>query len=149
MTLRRFGPAFLEAFRFRAAGGRDGALAAVKLVQDLNRSGRRDVPADAPLPFSRGWKALVGEGENIDRRLYETAAFATLRDRLRSGDIWVDGSRSYRRFDAYLLPRAEVPTMCSPSAICSVTGSSPASATWPIAASARLKPRAATRSWSL
>lgn len=109
MTLRRFGPAFLEAFRFRAAGGRDGALAAVKLVQDLNRSGRRDVPTDAPLPFSRGWKALVGEGENIDRRLYETAAFATLRDRLRSGDIWVDGSRSYRRFDAYLMPRAEVP----------------------------------------
>ena len=109
MTLRRFGPAFLEAFRFRAAGGRDGALAAVKLLQDLNRSGRRDVPADAPLPFSRGWKALVGEGENIDRRLYETAAFATLRDRLRSGDIWVDGSRNYRRFDAYLLPRAEVP----------------------------------------
>ncbi|MBP8062250.1 MAG: Tn3 family transposase [Brevundimonas sp.] len=109
MTLRRFGPAFLEAFRFRAAGGRDGALAAVKLVQDLNRSGRRDVPADAPLPFSHSWKALVGEGENIDRRLYETAAFATLRDRLRSGDIWVDGSRSYRRFDAYLLPSAEVP----------------------------------------
>jgi hypothetical protein len=41
MTLRRFGPAFLEAFRFRAAGGRDGAFAAVKLLQDLNRSGRR------------------------------------------------------------------------------------------------------------
>ena len=75
------------------------------MLQDLNRSGRRDVPADAPLPFSRGWKALVGEGENIDRRLYETATFATLRDRLRSGDIWVDGSHSYRRFDAYLLPR--------------------------------------------
>ena len=86
MTLRRFGPAFLEAFRFRAAGGRDGALAAVKLVQDLNRSGRRDVPADAPLPFSHSWKALVGEGENIDRRLYETCLLYTSpspRDRTR------------------------------------------------------------------
>ena len=34
---------------------------------------------------------------------------ATLRDRLRSGDLWIDGSRNYRRFDAYLLPRSEVP----------------------------------------
>lgn len=51
----------------------------------------------------------MGDGEGIDRRLYETAVLATLRDRLRSGDLWIDGSRHYRRFDAYLLPRAEVP----------------------------------------
>ena len=57
----------------------------------------------------RGWKALMGDGESIDRRLYETAVMATLRDRLRSGDLWIDGSRNYRRFDAYLLPRSEVP----------------------------------------
>ena len=114
MTLRRFAPAFLEAFRFRAAGGRDGALAAVKVLQDLNRTGRREVPADAPRPFSRAWKLLMGEGETVDRRLYETAAVATLRDRLRSGDLWIDGSRNYRCFDAYLLPRGEVAAAAGP-----------------------------------
>jgi len=36
-----------------------------------------------------------------------------------------------------------------PTAICSAIGSSPASATWPIAGSARSRPQAATRSWSL
>ena len=35
-------------------------------------------------------------------RWYETAVVATLRDRLRAGDVWVEGSRDYRRFDAYL-----------------------------------------------
>ena len=28
----------------------------------------------------------------------------TLRDRLRSGDIWVEGSRAFRAFDNFLLP---------------------------------------------
>ena len=32
---------------------------------------------------------------------------ATLRDRLRAGDAWVKGSRDYRRFDAYLMPKVE------------------------------------------
>ena len=114
MTFRRFAPAFLEAFRFRAAGGRDGALAAVKLLQELNRTGRREVPADAPRPFSKAWKSLVGSGAKTDRRLYETAVISTLRDRLRSGDLWIDGARNYRRFDAYLLPRAEVPAAAAP-----------------------------------
>jgi hypothetical protein len=29
----------------------------------------------------------------ISRRLFETATVATLRDRLKSGEIWVEGSR--------------------------------------------------------
>ena len=33
---------------------------------------------------------------------------ATLRNKLRSGDIWVERSSNYRRFDSYLLPTAAV-----------------------------------------
>ncbi len=47
-------------------------------------------------------------GGEISRRLYETAAVATLRDRLKSGDVWVEGSRAYRRFGDYLLPKDQV-----------------------------------------
>jgi hypothetical protein len=39
-----------------------------------------------------------------DRRLYETAVLATLRDRLKGSNIWVAGSRDYRAFEDYLLP---------------------------------------------
>ena len=77
---------------FCAARPSDPMLAALKLLADLNRSGKREVPADAP-----------------NRRLYETAVLATLRDKLRSGNVWVERSSNYRRFDSYLLPSSAVP----------------------------------------
>ena len=39
--------------------------------------------------------------------------FATLRDKLRSGDVWVERSSNYRRFDSYLLPAAAVPAIAA------------------------------------
>ena len=40
------------------------------------------------MPFRKEWKRLVTEEDGQpNRRLYETAVFATLRDRLRSGDV--------------------------------------------------------------
>ncbi len=101
-TLRKFAPALIEALQFRAARAGDPMLAALKLLADLNRSGKRDVPADAPMPFRKEWRRLVLEESGPNRRLYETAVLATLRDKLRSGDIWVERSASYRRFDSYL-----------------------------------------------
>ena len=107
-TLRKFAPELLEALEFKAAHTHDPTLSAIKLLRELNRSGRRDMPTDAPMPFRKEWKRLVtGEGQP-SRRLYETAVFATLRDKLRSGDVWVERSANYRRFDSYLLPQAEV-----------------------------------------
>lgn len=104
MTMRRYAPAFFDAFRFKAAGSRDGVLGAIKVVRALNATGRRDVPADAPMPFSRKWKAAITEGGVIDRRRYETATVATVRERLQSGDLWVEGTREHLRFDSYMLP---------------------------------------------
>ena len=107
MTLRRYAPAFLDAFRFKAAGSRDGVLAAVKLVRELNATGKRDVPIDAPMPFPKSWKAAITEGGSIDRRRYETATVAMVRERLGSGDLWVEGTRDHLRFDSYLLSRPD------------------------------------------
>lgn len=110
-TLRKFAPALIEALQFRAARAGDPMLAALELLAGLNRSGKRDVPADAPMPFRKEWRRLVMEEDEPDRRLYETAVLATLRDKLRSGDIWVERSANYRRFDSYLLPLEAVPAV--------------------------------------
>jgi TnpA family transposase len=59
---------------------------------------------------------MTEEGQP-NRRLYETAVFATLRDRLRSGDVWVERSANYRRFDSYLLPPADVSGIASKLAL--------------------------------
>ena len=107
MTLRRYAPAFLEAFQFKAAGSRDGVLAAVRLMRELNLTGKREVPVDAPMPFPKSWKAAIMEGGSIDRRRYETATVAMMRERLGSGDLWVEGTRDHLQFDSYLLSRSD------------------------------------------
>lgn len=113
LTLRRFAPTLIEALIFSAARDNDPMLTALKLLRDLNRSGKRDVPADAPMPFRKDWKKLVLDGGKPNRRLYEIAVLAALRDKLRSGDVWVERSSGYGRFDSYLLPVAAVPAIAN------------------------------------
>ena len=64
------------------------------------------INTDLPMPFAaKHWPSLIMQDGQPKRRVYETAVVATLKDRLRAGDIWVDGSREYRRFDSYFMPR--------------------------------------------
>ena len=51
------------------------------------------------------WRKVVKTDAGIDRRAYEVAVMMALRERLRSGDVWVEGSRAFRAFDDFLLPR--------------------------------------------
>lgn len=111
--MRKFAPELIEALEFKAARCNAPTLSAIKLLQELNRSGKREVPPDAPMPFRKDWKRLVTEEGSPNRRLYETAVLATLRDKLRSGDVWVERSANYRSFDSYLLPPAAVPAIAA------------------------------------
>ena len=103
---RKFAPAFLEASEFNALEAGEELQAAIALLREQNRSGRRKLPDEPPMPFpARHWRSLILEDGRPRRRVYETAVIATLRDRLRAGDVWVEGSRDHRRFDSYLMPR--------------------------------------------
>ena len=42
--------------------------------------------------------------EGLDRRFYELCVLSELKNSLRSGDIWVAGSRQFKDFEEYLLP---------------------------------------------
>jgi len=107
-TLRRFRPAFLDAFTFKASGTGTALIKAIDVIRDANTRKSRDLPDGVPLPFpNRQWKRLITESGRIDRRRYEIAIMATLRDRLRAGDVWIEGTRNYQRFDAYLLGRRD------------------------------------------
>jgi hypothetical protein len=45
---RKFAPDLLEALEFKAARAYDPTLSAIRLLRDLNQSGKRDIPANAP-----------------------------------------------------------------------------------------------------
>ena len=116
--LRRFAPAFLDAFEFDAPAAGHDLQAAVTLLRELNRTGKRTLPDIVPMPFpSQHWRAVILHNATPQRRIYETAVVATLRDRLRAGDIWVAGSQDYRRFDAYLVPLDDAQRVLGDSAL--------------------------------
>ena len=104
-VLRRFSPRFLTAFQFQSSTPGDGVLAAIELLKALDRDGSRPLPKRPPASFlPPKWRKLIFARGAPDRRLYEIAVLATLRDRLRGANIWVAGSRDYRAFEDYLLP---------------------------------------------
>ena len=104
-TLHRYAPEFLDVLKLRAAPAAKGLLEAIDVLRDMNASGARKVPADAPTAFiKKRWSKLVLTDEGIDRRYYELCALFELKNALRSGDMWVQGSRQFKDFDEYLIP---------------------------------------------
>lgn len=107
-TLRRYAPAFLSALQLRAAPAARDLLAALEMLRTLNAENSRDIPEHAPTGFVRKrWEKLVFGDDGLDRRYYELCALSELKNALRSGDIWVQGSRQFKDFDDYLVPATD------------------------------------------
>ncbi len=100
--IRKYTPGLLDIFTFHAAASSQPLAEALTLVRDL---GRKKVPENAPIDFVKPrWESHVLTDDGIDRHYYELCALSELRNGLRSGDIWVEGSHQYRQFEEYLLP---------------------------------------------
>jgi TnpA family transposase len=108
--LRQFAPAFLAAFEFRSNPAARSLLDAIEILRELNATGQRTVPETAPLEFvPDNWKpyVLVDEEGRFNRRCYELCVLWQLRAALRSGDVWVVGSRRYASLESYLIPKGQ------------------------------------------
>ncbi|EQX80650.1 hypothetical protein G938_04976 [Escherichia coli UMEA 3200-1] len=81
---------------------------ALLVIKDMYKKQLRKVPATAPLEFvPESWRKVVITPTGIDRQYYEFCALSELKGALRSGDIWVKGSRRYKNFDDYLIPEKD------------------------------------------
>jgi hypothetical protein len=102
--MRRYTPELLDVLDLRAAPAAQDVLDAVNVLRAMNAGGQRVVPKDAPTDFVRKrWESLVLTDGGVDRRFYELCALSELKNALRSGDIWVRGSRQFKDFNEYLL----------------------------------------------
>lgn len=111
--IRAFSPAFLEAFEFRSNLACDPLLQAVELLRQMGSGRRRKVPEGAPMEFvGPKWRPYVmGSAGTISRKYYELCVLWELRVSLRSGDIWLDGSRRYANPETYLIRRERWPEL--------------------------------------
>jgi len=111
-TLHRYAPQFLEVLKLRAAPAAKGVLGAIDVLRGMNADNARKVPVDAPTAFVKPrWARLVLTDEGIDRRYYELCALSELKNALRSGDVWVQGSRQFKDFEDYLVPAGKFAAM--------------------------------------
>lgn len=106
-VLHRLGPLFLGMFQLRAVPAAASTLRAVELLGGVYGGGGKKWPSSLPVSFLRpAWRNAVhhaaGTGSN-ERRTWEAATLLALRDRLRSGDIWVEGSQQWRAVEDQLI----------------------------------------------
>lgn len=105
-TVRKYASAFLQAFVFHSRRRHDPLLAAIATLKLLYTEGRRVLPDRVPVGhLTKSERELIFEDGKPDRRLYEIATLAHLRDRLSSRDVWVEGSRSFRPIDEHLISK--------------------------------------------
>ncbi len=105
--LRKYTKELLATSEFQATKANEPLLKALALLNDLNEAGRRSIPKLAPTAFVTGkWEEHVFQEEGIDRHAYELCALSELRSGLRSGDIWIAGSRQHKALEDYLLSDA-------------------------------------------
>jgi hypothetical protein len=106
--LRQFTPNVLNAVDFQGGPGTADLMEALRILRELNRLGGRKVPADAPASFVAARyadyldKARKGGDDTAFRHYWELCVILALRDGLRSGDVFVPGSRRYADPGTYL-----------------------------------------------
>jgi TnpA family transposase len=114
--LRRYTPILVKHLKFNSTNNASKPLIeAINILNNMNENGKRKVPEDAPTEFicNRWNKCLYEEDGSINRHYYEIATLAELKNRIRSGDVSVEGSKNFKDFEEYLVPRDEwVITKC-------------------------------------
>ena len=108
--LRKYTPALVKHLKFSSTNtSMKPLIKALSIIHNVNDAGKRKIPDDAPLDFiPKRWEKYIQDRDGaINRNYYEMAVYTELKNRIRSGDIAVEGSRNYRNFDEYLLPANE------------------------------------------
>jgi len=95
---------FLKALEFKSSGNSLDLLEGVKIIEEIRNYKIDIMPKNPPLSFiKKRWKNLVFNNDRINNTFYEIATLSELKNALRSGDIWVLGSKKFKSFDEYLI----------------------------------------------
>jgi len=110
--VRQFAPQFLDTLPFESHEEDAPLLEAMAVFRALNTTKRRTLPDDVSVDFvPDNWQRFVAPEGHPKRRSYELCTLSTLRDKLRSGDIYLPNSRRYTDPEPFLIPRSAWPTL--------------------------------------
>lgn len=102
-----FSKQLLAVMVFQRSSSDGGLLEGLKLIDEIHAGTKRKLPTTAPTGFIPPvWKPEVFGEEGLNWRSYEIAALWVLREKLRSGDVYVASSRRYLQLERYLIPKS-------------------------------------------
>ncbi|MCP4427243.1 MAG: hypothetical protein GY803_22370 [Chloroflexi bacterium] len=99
----------LEQLDFRLEEGTQSTIVeAVKLLQQMNENNKRKLPDDAPLGFiPKKLRPLVEKNGEVSKRAWECALLTTVRNEIKAGNIFVQRSKRFGRFDDFFIEDAK------------------------------------------
>lgn len=105
--LRKYTPSLIKSIKFNSNSQTSELLVeGLEILDKMNEAKKRKLPEDCPTDFlPKRWKKyLYNDKDNsINRHYYEIAIFTELKNRIRAGDVSVEGSKNYRNFEKYLV----------------------------------------------
>ncbi|MCP4899241.1 MAG: Tn3 family transposase, partial [bacterium] len=104
--LRQFAPQLLEQLKLeKQTNSSSTVLEAVDLLRELNRTGKRKLPDDAPIDFlSKTMQALVQKDGEVGRAAWECAVMTAVRNEIKAGNLAVRQSKRFVHVDDFLMP---------------------------------------------
>ena len=107
-SVRNIAKPLLAHLEFEVWNEDNGLMEALDFVREVHAGKRHRIPKSAATGFvPQEWLDYLWQDGEIDRHIYELAAVWVLREKLRSGDVYVQHSRRYAPFESYLIPKAD------------------------------------------
>ena len=111
-SLRKYTPTLLKEIEFKNSNDScQGLIDTLDEIKFLNNTNKRTIPDDVALNLdfiNKKWEKIISSKEGVEKRHYiEIAALSELKNKLRSGDIYVNESKTYRNFEDYLFSKEE------------------------------------------
>lgn len=103
--LRQFSPALFSRLVIHSDNESQRTLLdGIALLQEMNATKQRHLPSDPPLDFiPKKLRPFVIEDGKVHRSAWECALLLAVRDEIRSGNLYVQDSRHFGRFDNFFI----------------------------------------------
>jgi TnpA family transposase len=104
--VEKFSKRYLQGMVFLASSDDEGLLEGLEVIKAIHNGTKRKIPTTAPTAFiPSSWFKEVFRDDGLDWKSYEIAALWVLRQKLRSGDVYLQHSRRFTELERYLIPK--------------------------------------------
>lgn len=105
-SIKQFSLPLLSMFQFKIAFTKDSFVLALNLVKSLQYNKKKRIPENAPTNFiNTSWQKIIIKDGKINQQNYELCVLYILKERLKSGDVYLDLSRKFTSLESLLISK--------------------------------------------